>query len=478
MAYRTEVHRLQLTAFQHQLLERMLAMACRLYNAALEDRRNNWEHGKRLAARRGLASPLLLPKDVWRPSNLYAQQTMLTTVRSDDPDGYGSLPANVEREALQRLDRAFDGFFRRCRSGQAPGFPRFRSVRRWKSFGWYTMNGVRIVGDALRFRAFGAERTLSFKRHRDWPAEASPCTVRLVKKVNRWEVHVQIAFAIEGEVVPVKPAFPATDVLAGLDPEIAKLLWSECRMLARRTNEAAVAADKARREAAYLAALDRNEVRGWDANVDNHATNDRGERIENPRLSVRHRQRRSRVEREVDRGRRGSKRWRRAVGRRRRLGERERNANRTFAHQVSARMVRETRFLAFEELNLKAMTASAAGTVEEPGKNVRQKSGLNREMLASCHATRARYATYKAEWAGGMVVSVPPHGTSVTCSGCGARGTMDKARVFRCGGCGLAMDRDRNAARNVLARSRGVVAPGAPARKYQGEASARAQISN
>ena len=380
---------------------------------------------------------------------------MLTEIRADDPECWGSLPTNMGREVLTRIDNAFQGVFK---SGR--GLPRFKSAARWRSFGWNEMSGVTIEGDMVVFNAFGIRRHITFKRHRMWPDGTVPKTVRFVKKCNRWEVHVQIEFPLDTDIVRINAVMPTEVVLRDMSSDDVKAAKKERRCIAREINSVLVKEHVDRRKASFAKALGDGNVRGWDANVENHATSDLGQRIENPRLSDKHRAKRSKVEAKLARQQVGSNRWRQSLRRRQRLGERERNGNRTFAHQTSRHMVNQSPFLVFEELRLKNMTGSAKGTVEEPGTNVAQKAGLNREMLGNSHGTRLRYATYKAWRAGGLVIKVSPHGTSQTCSCCGARGAIDdKRRIFHCESCGLVMDRDRNAAINVLKRSAAVVGP-------------------
>ena len=61
----------------------------------------------------------------------YDQCKSLTLVRSDEPDGLGAVELAASRGALQRVDRAFKAFFRRCKTGEKPGYPRFRSRSRY-----------------------------------------------------------------------------------------------------------------------------------------------------------------------------------------------------------------------------------------------------------------------------------------------------------------------------------------------------------
>jgi len=103
------------------------------------------------------------------------------------------------------------------------------------------------------------------------------------------------------------------------------------------------------------------------------------------------------------------------------------------------------------------MTRSAKGNIEEPGKNVRAKSGLNRSILDAGLAQFVQILTDKAESAGRLVVMVDPRGTSQECSDCSKTVTKPLKQRWHSCSCGAEYHRDHNAARNVL--HRGVVAP-------------------
>ena len=105
------------------------------------------------------------------------------------------------------------------------------------------------------------------------------------------------------------------------------------------------------------------------------------------------------------------------------------------------------------------MTRSAKGSKEEPGKNVVQKSGLNREILSQNWSLLRQQLKYKAEWAGREFVEVDPKYTSQDCNRCHARHNPGSSETYRCAACGLVVDRDVNAAINILAA--GITAAGA-----------------
>jgi putative transposase len=101
-------------------------------------------------------------------------------------------------------------------------------------------------------------------------------------------------------------------------------------------------------------------------------------------------------------------------------------------------------------LQIGNMTRSAKGTRENPGRGVRAKAGLNREILRSGWGLLVRRLEEKAP---GRVEKVKPHYTSQRCSACGRvdRGSRESQAMFRCTACGFAANADVNAAINIAA---------------------------
>jgi len=105
-----------------------------------------------------------------------------------------------------------------------------------------------------------------------------------------------------------------------------------------------------------------------------------------------------------------------------------------------------------EDLQVSNMSRSAAGTVEQPGRNVRAKAGLNRSILDQGWAEFRRQLEYKMLWVGGLFLAVPPQNTSRTCPHCGhVSGENRKTQAeFACVECGFAENADLVGAINVL----------------------------
>lgn len=125
-----------------------------------------------------------------------------------------------------------------------------------------------------------------------------------------------------------------------------------------------------------------------------------------------------------------------------------------FLHRLSKHYAKNHSVIVLEDLKLKNMTASARGTADDPGKNVAQKAGLNRELLGVGLYDFERQVTYKSVIYGSRVVKVPAAYSSQTCGACGhvaAENRKTQAR-FVCVSCGHDVHADTNAAKVLLRR--------------------------
>ena len=126
----------------------------------------------------------------------------------------------------------------------------------------------------------------------------------------------------------------------------------------------------------------------------------------------------------------------------------------TTQHALTKRLSTSHDVVAIEDLNVAGMTRTARGTLEQPGSNVRAKAGLNRSILDVGFGEIRRQLTYKTSWYGSRLAVIDRwEPTSKTCSTCGtARATLPLTeREYHCTTCDTRIDRDLNAARNILA---------------------------
>ena len=175
-----------------------------------------------------------------------------------------------------------------------------------------------------------------------------------------------------------------------------------------------------------------------------------GELLHAPGLTARERIRLRRLQRRHARTTRGSNRRGRVKHAIARLRARETDRRKDWAEKASTDLARRFDVIRVEGLQIKNMTRSAKGTRENPGRNVRQKAGLNRGILRSGWGLLVRRLEDKAP---GRVEKIKPALTSQRCSACGQvdRDSRESQAVFRCTACGFACNADVNAARNIAA---------------------------
>jgi putative transposase len=191
------------------------------------------------------------------------------------------------------------------------------------------------------------------------------------------------------------------------------------------------------------------EIVGLDRGVAVSAALSTGE-LRAPGLTAPERKRVRRLERKVARARRGSSRRKRVNQAIARLRARETDRRKDWAEKASTDITRRFDLIRVEDLQIANMTRSAKGTRENPGRNVRQKAGLNRGILASGWGLLVRRVGEKAP---GRVEKINPAYTSQRCSACGQVDpkSRESQAVFRCTACGFACNADVNAAKNIAA---------------------------
>jgi putative transposase len=144
--------------------------------------------------------------------------------------------------------------------------------------------------------------------------------------------------------------------------------------------------------------------------------------------------------------------WKKAKAKVQRIHVRIANARRDYLHKTSTSISKNHAMVVVEDLQVSNMSRSAAGTVEQPGRKVKQKSGLNRSILDQGWAEFRRQLEYKVLWQGGLFLAVPAMNTSRTCPQCGhvSKDNRKSQAVFACVKCGYSENADLVAAINIL----------------------------
>ena len=201
---------------------------------------------------------------------------------------------------------------------------------------------------------------------------------------------------------------------------------------------------------APVSAPGNGQVVGIDRGVAVSAALSTGQLLHAPALTAREQARLRRLQRKLARATRGSNRRRRVKRAIARLKARETDRRKDWAEKVSTGIARRFDLIRVENLKITTITRSAKGTRENPGRGVRQKTGLNRGILASGWGLLVRRLEDKAP---GRVEKISPALTSQRCSACGRvdRSSRESQAVFRCTACGFAGHADVNAAINIAA---------------------------
>ena len=200
------------------------------------------------------------------------------------------------------------------------------------------------------------------------------------------------------------------------------------------------------------------QVVGIDRGVAVSAALSTGELLHCPGLTARERIRLRRMQRKLARAKRGSNRHRRVRHAIARLRARETDRRKDWAEKTSTGIARRFDVIRVEDLQIKNMTGLARGTLENPGRNVRAKAGLNRGILGSGWGLLVRRLEDKAP---GRVEKIKPALTSQRCSACGQvdGNSRESQARFVCTACGFVGHADVNAAINIAA-GRAVTARG------------------
>ncbi len=191
-------------------------------------------------------------------------------------------------------------------------------------------------------------------------------------------------------------------------------------------------------------------VAGVDRGVTVSVALSTGELLSVPGLSPARLRRVRHLQRKLARAKRGSTRRARVKLTIAKLKARQADIRKDWAEKTTTDLARRFDLIRVENLNIKGMTRSARGTAQAPGRNVRQKAGLNRGIHASCWGLLARRLEDKAP---GRVEKVSSAYTSQRCSACGhiAAESRKSQALFACVACSFACNADVNAARNIAA---------------------------
>jgi putative transposase len=329
----------------------------------------------------------------------YDQANQLPEIK-EIREEYRDIHSQVLQDVLRKADKAFQAFFVRCKRGDTPGFPRYKGKGHFDSF-TYPQAGFSLTHDSrLTLSKIGS---MKVKLHREIKGKIKTCTIK--HEGDAW--YVVFACEVEHELLP--------------------------------ENDKAV---------------------GIDLGLLHFATLSTGETIENPRFYRRAEKKLERLQQALSRKKRGSHRRKKTV---KHLGKAHRkvaNQRRDFLHKVSRSLVNAYGLLVFEALQPSNMSKRPTSKQDEDGtylpNGAAAKGGLNKSIVDAGWSMFQQFCTYKAENAGRTVLFVNPKYTSQLCSNCGSIVKKELSERWYSCECGCELDRDHNAALNILALGRSV----------------------
>lgn len=362
---------------------------CReLYNAALSERKDAYKYaGKSISC--------------------FDQINDLPEIKRTIRPEYQEISANILQDVLRRLDKAYRRFFQRVKNGETPGYPRFQGRNRYNSFtypdkwSWKLKERKRpsdkkgTVRVSLHLSKIG---TVKLHLHRDIAGEIKTLTIK--QEGGHW-------YAVFSCEIETPEALPVSYEDVGIDLGVT-----------------------------HLAALSD------------------GTFIDNPRHYRRAEKHLSKLQQALTRKKRGSHRRAKAVKAVAKAHRKVRNQRQDFLHKESRKLVNHYQVIVFEDLQAANLSKRPKPKQDETGKylpnGAAAKAGLNKSINDAGWAMFTEMVHVKAEWAGRTTVFVSPKYTSQTCSGCGSvrKKTLEE-RWHSCE-CGCEMDRDTNAAVNIL----------------------------
>jgi putative transposase len=324
--------------------------------------------------------------------------------------------AQSEQVTLRRVDLAFKGFFRRLKAGnENPGFPRFKSLHRFR--GW----GYKAHGDGwklhLREKKHGAVYLADVGivkiRGKARNLNGIPKSAEIIYKNGEWFLSVSMEYEIIQRASGTKAM--------GMDWGVEY----------------------------YLSTIDHNG---------------KITQVENPRFLKMSQELLTSLQRDLALCKKGTHTWKKLKLQIAKLHQKIARQRLDYTHKETSKLIRESALLATEKLSAKKMTASAKGSIEKPGKNVKQKSGLNREILNTAPAMTLQLLRYKAEEAGIDYVEIPTQQVkpSQTCPDCLARKKKALSVRWHSCSCGCEMPRDAASAKVILNWALGLEAGNRP----------------
>jgi len=329
----------------------------------------------------------------------FEQKRDLVEIKTDIRPEYKDIASHVLQDVILRVEKAYKAFFRRVKNGEKPGYPRFKGRNWYDSFcypdgaGWKFIPGEKKHAKLILSKIGSINVTM----HRPIEGTIKTCTVK--REGDCWYV----VLSCEVEVKPLEVSY---------------------------------------------------EDVGIDLGITHFAALSNGEMIDNPRHYRKAEKKLKKLQEALSRKKRGSHRRKKAVQKVAKAHRKIRNQRKDFHHKQSRKLVNRYQVIVFEDLAPANLSKAPKPKQDENGKylpnGAAAKGGLNKSILDAGWYTFTEMVKAKAESAGRTVLFVNPSYTSQACSGCGTIRKKDLSERWHSCECGCELDRDTNAAINIL----------------------------
>ena len=284
--------------------------------------------------------------------------------------------SQIKQDVIRRLGKAFDSFFRRCRLGETPGYPRFKGKARYNSF-TYPQSGFSIEGSKLKLSKIG---NIKIKQHREMEGRIKTCSIK--REVDQWYAVFSVDMDASPEMID-----PATSI-------------------------------------------------GVDVGLNSCVTLSNGEQLDSPTYYRKSERSLAVQQKRLSKKKKGSVNRLKQKTKVAKVHRKIRNQRLDFNHKLSRVLVNRFDRIVFEDLSITNMV---------------KNHPLAKSIMDVAWGQLIQMTESKAEEAGKYVELVNSRNTSQKCSSCGniVRKGLS-VRIHKCTECGLELDRDVNAAINIL----------------------------
>lgn len=330
-------------------------------------------------------------------------------------EDYKLYPSNIFQDVALNLQKTYNNFFRKIKAGERTSYPKFKGKQYYNSVKLSYATGYTIDG-------FSSMKLLKKQMEDSYVIDKGEIEISGIGKFKLFGFDKYKPYGVIKEVI--------------LEKDSKGKFWIVFSCSDVPIDEFICTSNKI----------------GIDVGINKYLALSNGEFVENPKFLENLKREKRIIERSLSRKTRFSSRYKEVKKQLSNVSEKIALKRKDFQHKLAKGIVKKYDVIVCEKLNIKNMTKSAKGSIENPGKNVSQKSGLNRSLLDAAFSQFFEILKYKAKKHGKMLIQVNPKYTSQICNKCKHKDKENRETQARfvCKSCGHEDNADTNAAKNIL----------------------------